>query len=367
MPDSADSAAERRDDLWPAVNTLLAGTTPEHARIHGLGALEAFRRNLVGAAVPEALAMEARMAAVAMLSARPLLERIRNCCDGPLVLMKGPEVALRYPGSARGFIDIDLLASEPRRVHDQLREAGFAEAGSVKLFESHHHLPPLRWPDLPLKVEIHGGTNWPSGLEAPPAASIIGSAAPSDLGVEGILAPEAAHHALLVAAHAWAHEPLWRLRDLVDVRALSPPSERAAIERTARAWSLTRLWRTTDRVTDAVLGRGRMPLLVRPWARHLLELRERTVLENHLRALMAAYWALPLTAAAATTADALAEDLLPAPEESWSHRLSRMMSASRNANKPMSHHKRQRDKAATRGGNRRRRGDDAAGANDDLS
>ena len=82
---------------------------------------------------------------------------------------------------------------------------------------------------------------------------------------------------------------------------------------------------------------------------------------------MAAYWALPLTAAAATTADALAEDFLPAPEESWSHRLSRMMSASRNANTPMSHHKRQRDKAATRGGNRRRRGDDAAGANDDLS
>jgi hypothetical protein len=367
MPDRADSAAERREDLWPAVNTLLAGITPEHARIHGLGALEAFRRNLVGVVVPEALAMEARMAAVAMLSVRPLLERIRNCCDGPLVLMKGAELALRYPGSARGFNDIDLLTSEPQRVHDQLREAGFVEAGGEKLSESHHHLRPMRWPDLPLKVEIHGGPNWPSGLEAPPVASIIGSASASDLRVEGILAPEAAHHALLVAAHAWAHVPLWRLRDLIDVRALAPPSERAAIDRTARAWGLTRLWRTTDRVTDAVLGRGRMPLLVRPWAKHLLERRERTVLENHLRALLAAYWALPLTAAAATTADALAEDLLPAPEEGWSHRLWRIKTASRNANTPMSHHKLQRDKAATGSGNRRRRGDHAAGANDNLS
>jgi hypothetical protein len=367
VSDPADPAAERRDDLWPAVNILLAGTTPEHARIHGLGALEAFRRNLVGVFVPEALAMEARMAAVAMLSVRPLLERIRNCCDGPLVLMKGAEVALRYPGSARGFNDIDLLTSEPRGVHDQLREAGFVEAGGEGLSESHHHLRPLRWPDLPLKVEIHGGPNWPSGLEAPQVASIIGSAGPSDLRVEGILAPEAAHHALLVAAHAWAHEPLWRLRDLIDVRALAPPSQRAAIERTARAWSLRRLWRTTDRVTDAVLGQGRMPLLVRLWAKHLLECRERTVLENHLQPLLAAYWALPLTAAVATTADALAEDFLPAPEESWSHRLWRMKIASRNANTPMSHHKLQRENAATRGSTRRRRSDDAADTNDDVA
>ena len=110
-----------------------------------------------------------------------------------------------------------------------------------------------------------------------------------------------------------------------------------------------------------------MPLLVRPWAKHLVGPRERTVLEDHLRDWMAGYWALPVTAAVATTAHAFAEDFLPAPDESWSHRFSRMMSASRNANTPMSHHKLQRDKAATRGRNDKRRGDDAAGANDDLS
>ena len=303
------------------------------------------------------------MAAFAMLCARPLLNRIRGCCDGPLVLMKGPELALRYPGAARGFTDIDLLVPEPRRVYDQLLGAGFIEAGGLHLLESHHHLRPLRWPDLPLKVEIHGGPNWPIGLEGPPVATILGSAGPSDLDVDGILAPAAAHHALLVAAHAWSHEPLWRLRDLVDVRALATPSERTTIERTARAWRITRLWRTTDRVTDAVLRQRRMPLLVRPWAKHLMEQRERTVLENHLRDWMAGYWALPVDSAVAATARAIADDILPAPEEGWSDKLSRMLTASKNAHRPLSQHDAQLGEAATRGRSRRRRWGGGAGAN----
>ena len=54
-----------------------------------------------------------------------------------------------------------------------------------------------------------------------------------------------------------------------------------------------RLWQTTDRATNAVLEGARMPFVVGLWARHLLEQRERTVLENHLRAWVAAYSALP--------------------------------------------------------------------------
>jgi hypothetical protein len=356
-----NSAPGRRNDLWAALDVMLARASPEDACAHGLGPLEAFRRNLGGAAVPEVLAIEARMAAFAMLSTRPLLERIRNGCDGPLVLMKGPEIALRYPGGARGFIDLDLLAPDPRRTHDQLREGGFVDSGDVERFDPRHHLPPLRWPELPLRIEIHGRPHWPAGLEPPAAASIIGAAGPSNLGIEGILAPADAHHALLVAAHAWAHEPLWRLRDLVDVRTLASPSERTTIERTARDWNLRRLWRTVDRVTDAVLGGGRMPLLIRPWAGHLLEQRERNVLENHLRDWMAAYWALPVTSALARTAHAIANDFLPAPEEGWTDKLSRMLTASKNASRPLSQHNLQLGEAATRGRNRKRRGDKTQG------
>jgi hypothetical protein len=360
VSDSANPPSNRDDYFWPAVNNLLASASFEQVLAHALGPLEVFRRTVTGETIPEALAIEARMAAFAMLSVKPLLERVRNSCDGPLVLMKGPELALRYPGGARGFIDIDLLAPDAERAHEQLRMAGFIEAGDdAKFVQPVHHLRPLRWPELPLQVEIHSRPKWPDGLEAPTVQSIIGSARASDFEVEGILTPVDAQHALLVTAHAWAHQPLWRLRDLTDVRALARPSERAAIERTARAWSVTRLWRTTDRVTDAVLGRGRMPLLVRPWARHLIEQRERTVLENHLRDYMAGYWALPLTAAVAAARHAFAKDFLPAPEQAWSDKLSRMLTASRNANTPMSDHTLQLGQSAPDVRNRKRGDDDA--------
>ena len=192
--------------------------------------------------------------------------------------------------------------------------------------------------------------------------SIVGSARASDFGVEGILTPVDAHHALLVAAHAWAHEPLWRLRDLADVRVLASPSERAAIGRTAEAWGMTRLWQTTDRVTDAIVGRHPMPFLVRPWAAHLLEHRERTVFENHVRDYMAAYLALPRTAAFVKAAHAFAEDFLPAPDQGWSNKLSRMLTASKNANTPMSHHSLQLGQSGADVRNRTPRGDD----NDDA-
>src|SRR5262249_53902618 len=127
-----------------------------------------------------------------------------------------------------------------------------------------------------------------------------------------------------------------------------------AVERTAQAWGVARLWRTTNRVTDAVFLRGRMPHLVQPWARHLLERRERTVFENHLRDLVAAYWVLPFPAALATMGRALAEDLLPAPDEAWSDRLSRMLTASKNARTPTSQHSVQRLRETSRGPTQRR-------------
>lgn len=363
----SESTNGRGNDLWPALDSLLAAASPERARAHGLGPLEALRLNRVGAPVPDAVAVEARIAAVGMLSVRPLLERVRDGCEGPLVLMKGPEVAMRYPGAARGFMDVDLLTPDPHRAHHQLQEAGFVEAVDPELFDPHHHLLPLKWPNLPLTVEMHGSPHWPEGLQAPSGRAIIGGAVPSALGIDGIHAPQVAQHALLIAAHAWAHEPLRYLRDLIDVRAIATPDERAAIERTANAWGITRLWRTTDRVTDAVLGRRRMPIVARSWARHLPELRERTVLENHLCAWLAAYSALPAGTALARTASALRSDILPAPEEGWSDKLTRTLEAARSATSPLSHHHERLGEAATRGRKRKRPNRDAVASNDDPS
>jgi hypothetical protein len=341
--------------LWPAVDALLAQASPEDAQLHGLGPMQALRLRRIGEPLPQILELEARMATFAMLSVRPLLDRVRSICDGKLVLMKGPEIAIRYPGSARAFMDIDLLVAHAERTHRQLRDAGFAEVEDEnEPFRRHHHLRPLKWPDLPLPVEIHDRPHWPEGLDAPETASILGSAVSSALGVEGIDTPEPAQHALLVAAHAWAHEPLHLLRDLVDARALISTGADSEIARTARAWGIGRLWRTTDRVTDAVLSGRRLPALVELWAGHLPALRERTVLENHLRAWLSAYWALPLRSAAASTARAAWSDIAPAPEEGWRDKLARAVAATRNATAPLSHHDRRLGDAATRGRKRDR-------------
>ena len=367
MTDSGDAAWATRKDLWLAVDALLASASPEQARLHGLGPLEAFRRRQRGDAVPEALAADERMAAFAMLCARPLLERVCDSCDGPLVLMKGPEIAVHYPGTARSFVDVDLLVTNPVRTHTQLREAGFVEIADDGLPRPRHHLRPLRWPDLPLLVEIHGQPHWPVGLEVPATAPIVDASVPSNTRIKGILAPEHTQHALLVAAHAWAHEPFHRLRGLIDVRALAPADEHSAIERTARDWGITRLWRTTNQVTDDVLSRSPLPPLIGLWAGHLSGLRERNVRENHLRAWLAAYWALPTRAALAETARAVRSDVAPAPEEGWSDKLHRMTVAARNAKTPLSRHNFRLGDAATRGRIHKPYQESAADPNEDRS
>jgi Uncharacterised nucleotidyltransferase len=307
--------------------------------------------------VPEALKAEVRRSAVSMLAVRPLLERIRAGCAGPIVLMKGPELAIHYPGSARGFLDIDLLVPEASRVHEQLKSAGFIETGDAELFHRLHHLRPLRWPDLPVPVEIHQRPKWPERLPPPATIAIFRAAVPSGLCVDGILAPEPAQHTLLVAAHAWAHQPLRTLRDLIDIRALSTSAGRAAIEQTAGMWGLTHLWRTTDRVTDAVLA-GTQPRMVPSWARHLREMRERTVLENHLQAWLSPFSSLPPRRALAAAAGAFASDLAPTPEEGWPEKLSRVLTASRHATIALSRHNRLLGDAATRGRKRNAPPDD---------
>ena len=254
--------------------------------------------------------------------------------------MKGPEVAARYPGTARSFGDVDLLVANARDTHLQLREAGFVEVGDPVKFEGIHHLRPLVWPTLPLPVEIHSRPKWPGRLPPPPVEEIVETAVPSALGVPGVLAPCAARHALLIAGHAWAHEPLNRLRDFVDVSATAAEAEPTEIEHIAAAWQALRLWRTTRSVVDALLGQGATPVSLRSWARHLPKVRERTVFESHLQRWLADFWALPLGSALGSGGAAVLSDLLPARGESWRVKIERSMHAVHDARWPLSHHDR---------------------------
>src|SRR5262245_40020436 len=163
--------SEARESLWKAVEPMLVTATEQGIHAHKLGPLAAWYLRARGEPVPPSFFAEERGAAAAMLTTRPLLERVRAACDGPIVLVKGPEVARLYPGHRRMFVDIDLIVPDVWSVQRELMAAGFVEAGWEWVMahfpldeytEEAHHLRPLKRPELGLKVEIHKRPSWPT-------------------------------------------------------------------------------------------------------------------------------------------------------------------------------------------------------------
>jgi hypothetical protein len=321
--------------LWSAVGALIDGASVEGVLAHKLGPLAAGRRRAAGEPVPEVFAAEERAVSFVTLSATPVLRRIRELRDGPLVLLKGPEVAALYPPHGRWFGDVDVLTPDAAGLHRTLLEHGFLEVETEGFDHSrHHHPPPLRWPVVPLHVEVHAAPNWPQGIEGPPLSEIIEASVPSVVGVEGISAPHRLHHALVLTAHAWSHEPLNTLRDLIDVAVLCADESTAELDRLAAAWGLRRIWRTTQRAIDALFYGGRRPAALQIWARHLGTARDRTVFESHLPAALNPFGGHPPREAVAQSVAAVRRDLLPRPGESWGVKLRRVPRAMRDAGVP---------------------------------
>ena len=102
------------------------------------------------------------------MTAPALLTRVRAACDGPIVLLKGPEVAERYPQRARGYGDLDLLVPDGAHVQRALVQDGFREVPDPERFVGVYHLPPLILNGAPLALEIHEAPNWPEGLDLAP-------------------------------------------------------------------------------------------------------------------------------------------------------------------------------------------------------
>lgn len=339
--------------LWESVDRLLAGATVEGIRVHELGPLASRRLRRLGLPVPPLLEAEERVALRATMTVVPLLQRIRSSCDGPLLVFKGPEVARLYPGRARSFVDVDLLAPDAEFVHRALLAAGFVEVGDPELFRNHHHLRPLKWPALALKVEIHSRPMWPDSARPPAPREIVEAAVPSGLGIDGLSAPNPVHHALMLAAHAWVHVPLHTLRDLVDVAAVSAGVAEGELDRVSRAWCIPRIWSTTRGATDALFGGRPWTAPLRLWARHLGTVRERTVLDNHLIRWLHPFWELPFPAALLTTAGTIGQEILPDPDEPWRDKLARARHALRHPGAPLSWHKSSWREPARRSGERR--------------
>jgi hypothetical protein len=292
--------------------------------------------------VPDDVAQDESVARVVAISAPLVLERVRDAVDDTVVVLKGPEVAARYPDPVlRSFIDLDVLVSQPERAEQALLAAGFEQANDPPwafrrrgedLFAERHHTRPLYLPGLPIRLELHRRPSWPRWLDPPATAPLLARAVPSATGVDGLLTLAPVDHALVVAAHSWVHEPLGRVRDLVDVAVMSAELDRQDLDEAARSFGLERLWRATAACAEAVLsGDGTPTAPQRVWARNLDAVRERTVLESHLENWLSCLWTLPPRRAIPLAARNLIWDLRPASQEPWTAKLRRSGRALRHA------------------------------------
>ena len=331
------------DNLWLAdVIQRLVDTAPslDALRKHRLHLAAARLWRSRGREIPHVLVSDMRVAAVRAMLARCILGKARCAYGGALMLMKGPEVAAHYPlPSDRPFRDLDLLVEYPAAAHRALIGAGFVQVADPALFGSdHHHLTPLMWPGAPLVVEIHRRPSRPEWLDPVSGESMFRIAVPSATGVPGVLAPEPAAHAVLLVAHGWKHDPLGSLGQLLDAAALLASADHRRADAFARNWGWERMWNTTLAVMDAVLREKPRGLASKLWARHLLDVRERVVLENHISRVAAPVSSLSAGKLPQAVACALRHTAAPDPDEDWVTQFRRSCLAVAHAFRPVSEH-----------------------------
>lgn len=320
------------DAVVATVERLLQRAPRESdVRAHRLDVFAARRFRAEGRPVPDALAAEEAWAGVRSLAVPSLLRRVVSLC-GPVIVLKGPEVAAYYPDPLlRPFTDVDILAADPERAQRRLVSDGFVPVGDPSLYEDIHHLRPLSAPGLPLTVEVHSRPKWVDPLEPPPPRELQDLAVPSRLRQDGVFACPPEAHAVLLAVHSWGHEPLRRLRDLVDVAMMLAEADRDEAARIAARWNVAKLWATTLGVWDSLAADRRLPWPVAAWARNLEHARERTVLESHLARALAPWAGLPLGVAAGETTTSIRRGITRAPDETWRRKLRRSARALRHA------------------------------------
>lgn len=326
--------------IWAAIDRIVDGNDDvERLRSHRLHLLAARRWRARGRQVPAAVLAAERRSALTSMLVPEVLTRVRRAVDGPIIVHKGPEVAKRYPDPiARPYVDLDLLVSDADSAQRALQQAGFYAVGDPAAYVGSPHRQPLEFPELPLVVEVHESPNWPRWLGRVPTADLLAGAVDSNLAVDGVLTLAPAHHALAVAAHAWAHGPLARIGDLLDVSVMSAELDPQELRTLAASWGLARLWQTTTETADAVLRTGGRTWALATWARNLGGVRERTVFEYHLGRWAAPFSAVPFRAAVRVMGQEIGKDLRPRPGEEWGPKLGRTGQALRRAGVRKSEH-----------------------------
>ena len=175
-----------------------------------------------------------RMAAAGAMAAPVLMAKVRAALDGPMLVMKGAEVAHHYSDPAlRSYGDIDLIVPDAERSQSSSSMRASSCAARRGCYEGIHHLRPLRAPGLPLLVELHHEPKWIDRLEPPSVHELLELGVPAPHLCDGVLVLPPAPHALVMAAHTWGHYPLTPLRDLLDIALVARRADSAEIERLA--------------------------------------------------------------------------------------------------------------------------------------
>jgi hypothetical protein len=334
-----DVTKSRSSLVWERALELAGAAVDRSHRAYGLELLAQRIRRERGEAVSPRLEYVEQLGAIHILVAEDLLRRVRAACDGPMLLIKGLEVALRYPDPVlRQFGDLDLLVPNTAAIQRTLVAAGFDEVMDPALFIDIHQERPLALAGSPLAIELHKWPKWPDFLQPPPLEELLAVAVESRSGVEGILRLPDAHHAVVVAAHAWTHGPLNHVRQLLDVAILAEGIPRNELQAIADQWGIGRIWLTTIGCADSVFCDAPRTTAERVWARHLRLLRERTVAESHLEYYLSPFWAYPWLKAVQVSASILRARLRPAYGETWPEKGRRVLVALRESAAPKSQH-----------------------------
>lgn len=328
---------------WERVGRLVeSAPTAKDIRVHRLELLALDRARRLGRSLPETWLGDERRSAVTALAGRLVVTRVRATWGGRMALIKGPEVATFYPNPAvRTFGDVDLLVDDAQEAQRALLDAGWEEGPFEDLFHDLHHGRPLLLPGTPIAVELHSEIKWPDRAGSPPSTDLLlQEAVPSRTGIDGVLALRPEHHALCLAAHAWGHEPLARARDLLDVAVVCEHADLDEVDALAREWGIHRMWRTTIAAVSSLVAGTDPSLAQRVWARHLVTLRDRTVVETHLMKLFSPFSEVGLGPALAAASSRAASVLVPADGETWSTKLARTRRAVRSAGRRRTEHER---------------------------
>ena len=308
---------------WDRVDALIdASPSLRDLRAHGLQLLAARRWRVIGRRLEGDLAHEDMQAMWRTEAVPRVLAAIRAATAEPVIVVKGPMAAARYPDpAARPFIDLDVIVEDAPRVQAALLAAGFQHSADPAGYPDFlHHLPPVHWPADPIPIEVHSRLKWVEGLQQPSFATLAGAAEDGALGVAGMLALPPEHHALVLAGHLWAHDPLARALRVLDVALMADAADPRRLQELAREWRMERLWRTTVAVARELFGDGGADAAawpLRTWARGLREAREPSVSELHLSRVLSPFAIYPPAGTVRALGSAVAGFARPHDGEPW--------------------------------------------------